>query len=52
MSGSPDAAVRSAEQRILIRAVDELHDIARMISYVANGLLIEDEQWADLRAWN
>jgi hypothetical protein len=24
----------------------------RMISYVANGLLIEDEQWADLRAWS
>lgn len=23
----------------------------RMISCVANGLLIEDEQWADLRAW-
>jgi alkylhydroperoxidase family enzyme len=23
----------------------------RMISYVANGLLIEDEPWADLRAW-
>lgn len=80
VSGSPDAAVWSTEQRILIRAVDELHDTAhlwdetwdalqsryevaqlvellvlagwyRMISYVANGLVIEDEQWADLRAW-
>lgn len=81
VSGAPDAAVWSAEQRTLIRAVDELHDTAhlwdetwdalqsryqvpqlvellvlagwyRMISYVANGLLIEDEQWADLRAWS
>lgn len=76
--GGPDSPVWSPHQRILVRAVDELHDTAqlsdatwdsleystaqwvellvlngwyRMISYVANGLRIEDEPWADVRAW-